>query len=93
MILCDQVPQSGEFVVGDVVKQSLMEVWNSDEIKRFTDPPVEKFKDSVCYDCGDFDACHKEFGYCFRDSYFNYGTIYAPPPNCPLAPDDGFRLN
>ncbi len=93
VILCDQVPQEGEFVVGDLSEQSIMEVWNSEEIKRFTDPPVEKFVDTVCYSCGDFDSCHKEYGYCFRDSYFNYGTIYAPPPNCPLAPDDGFRIN
>jgi radical SAM protein with 4Fe4S-binding SPASM domain len=93
VILCDQVPQNGVFVVGDFSRQSIVEVWNSDEIKRFTEPPMEKFEGTVCFDCEDYISCHQEYGYCFRDSFFNYGTIYAPPPNCPKAPDDGLRVS
>lgn len=92
VVLCDTVPQEGVFMVGDVSTQSIMNVWNSEELLNFTYPPREKFAGSACYDCSDRTDCHSKAGYCFRDTYFNYGTAYGPPPKCPFAPDDGLRM-
>jgi radical SAM protein with 4Fe4S-binding SPASM domain len=92
VVLCDTVPQEGVFVVGDVSGQSIADVWNSEELVNFTYPAREQFIDSACYGCGERADCHGRAGYCFRDTYFNYGTIYGPPPRCPYAPDDGMRM-
>lgn len=93
VVLCDTIPQEGEFVVGDAGRDSLAEIWNSQELLDFSYPPRERFAGSACHGCADLEACQKKAGYCFRDSYFNYGTAFAPPPQCPAAPDDGMRMD
>jgi radical SAM protein with 4Fe4S-binding SPASM domain len=92
VVLCDTIPQEGIFVVGDVTDQSIMDVWNSEELLNLAYPPRDKFAGSACYDCSDFTECQSKAGYCFRDTFFNYGTAFGPPPKCPLAPDDGMRM-
>ncbi|GLI39949.1 radical SAM protein [Geobacter hydrogenophilus] len=92
VVLCDTIPQEGIFVVGDVSIQSVMEVWNSQKLLDFAYPPRERFAGSACHDCADLDECQSKAGYCFRDTYFNYGTAFGPPPSCPCAQDDGMRM-
>ena len=92
VVLCDTVPQDETFFVGDVTNQSILEVWNSESLLNFAYPHREKFKGSACYDCKDLEECQSKAGYCFRDSYFNYGMVYGPPPKCPMAQDDGMRM-
>jgi radical SAM protein with 4Fe4S-binding SPASM domain len=93
VVLCDTVPQDGIFVVGDLSTQSIMEVWNSQELLDFAYPSQDKFMGTACYDCTYLSDCLSHpAGYCFRNSYFNYGTVFGPPPECPLIPDDGLRL-
>ena len=89
--LCEQMPLKKEYIVGDLKKQSIMDVWNSKELIEFIHPTKEKFKNTVCYECNEYDKCHKIKGCCFRDTLFTYDTIYMPPPNCPYAPP-GKRL-
>lgn len=84
--LCEQIPLKEEYIAGDLKHQSLQEVWNSKRMKAIVYPSREKFKDTVCETCEDFDECINEIGYCFRDSLFTYGSVYTPPPNCPKAP-------
>jgi radical SAM protein with 4Fe4S-binding SPASM domain len=86
VILCEQIPQEDQYSAGNVKHQSLLEVWNSYQMRKVAFPPREKFRNTVCYNCKNFNECHYQFGYCFRDSLNAYGTIYAPPPNCPQAP-------
>lgn len=92
VVLCDTIPQEGIFVVGDVSTQSVMDVWNSRKLLDFAYPPRGRFAGSACHDCNDLDECRSKAGYCFRDTYFNYGTAFGPPPSCPRAPDDGMRV-
>lgn len=92
IILCDTAPQTEEFFVGDLSTQSIMEVWHSESLISATYPPREKFKDTACYECEELLECHILYGYCFRDSYFNYGTLFTPPPKCPKAINDGMRM-
>ncbi len=84
--LCEQMPLSNENIAGNLKNQGLKELWNSVQMNELTYPAKEKFKDSVCYDCDDFEECIHKIGYCFRDSLFTYGSVYSPPPNCPKAP-------
>lgn len=92
VILCDTVPQEDTFIVGDLSHQSIMDVWHSEALLDFVYPARERFEGSACYDCTDMAECQNKAGYCFRDTYFNYGTVFGPPPKCPLAQDDGMRM-
>jgi radical SAM protein with 4Fe4S-binding SPASM domain len=91
--LCDTVPQTEMFVVGDLSRQSITEVWQNDALLSLAYSTRERFAGTPCYDCADRLECHILFGYCFRDSYFNYGSPYLTPPKCPQAPDDGLRMD
>ncbi|MBN2238965.1 MAG: radical SAM protein [Dehalococcoidales bacterium] len=91
-ILCEMMLHREPYLLGDLNTQSLMEVWNSRKLLDFIYPPRDKFKGTVCYDCPDFETCHWEKGYCYRDAYFSYGTIYEAPPNCPRQNKPGIRV-
>jgi radical SAM protein with 4Fe4S-binding SPASM domain len=92
VVLCDTVPQQDMFIVGDLSTQSIMEVWNSEKLLEFAFPSQDKFVGTVCYGCTWLNDClNSPAGYCFRNSYFNYGTIFGPPPECPIIPDAGLR--
>ncbi len=92
VILCEQVPQEAPFIVGDLKHSSLLDVWNSTELKAFICPPKEKFSGTACIDCDEFEECQGIYGRCFRDAFFTFGTPYAPSPNCPRAPI-GMRMS
>ncbi|NTV25438.1 MAG: radical SAM protein [Chlorobiaceae bacterium] len=87
IILCEQMPQEEQYSAGNVKTQGLIEVWNSERMKALAFPPKERFLGTVCEDCEEFDECHYDYGYCFRDALNAYGTVFGPPPNCPKAPE------
>lgn len=83
---CEQLPTKDEFCFGDLKKQSISEVWNSEELQLVVKPPKEKFIGQVCFDCEQFNDCHLDKGRCMRNSFILYGDAYAPDPFCPKAP-------
>ncbi len=83
VILCEQVPRDERFIVGNILDEGLIGVWNSQRTLDFIFPAREKFKGTACYDCGEFDDCNGFRGYCFRDAYCSYGTLYDAQPECP----------
>ena len=58
----------GEIIFGDLNTQSLSEVWNSKELLELNDPPKEKFRGTLCYNCSKFFECN-ERGRCYIRSY------------------------
>jgi radical SAM protein with 4Fe4S-binding SPASM domain len=82
--LCEQMPQTKEHTIGDVRKQTIMEIWNSDRLLHYIYPDEDRFKGTACFDCGHFEECHRASGHCFRDALFFHGSRYMPV-NCPLA--------
>lgn len=90
-VLCEQMPMERPYLVGDLTKQSIMEVWNSPELLAFVYPQRDRFAGSACHDCSDFEHCTQHMGYCFRDALFAYGKIHHPPPNCPSVPPVDYR--
>lgn len=83
VILCEQAPQRAPFIVGDLRRQSIIEVWNSGAIEDFLHPDRELFAKTICQECNDFEACHYDKGWCYRNAYAAFGTPYAPVPDCP----------
>jgi len=83
VIPCEQMPETEEYFCGDLMNQSIMEVWNGDRLKEMTyGMPREKFKGQPCYDCEEREECLDVMGTCIRDLAAYYGSIYQPPPNC-----------
>jgi radical SAM protein with 4Fe4S-binding SPASM domain len=83
VIPCEQIPETDEYFCGDLMKQSIMEVWNGDKLKEMTyGMPLEKFEGQPCYNCEEREECHNVMGYCIRDLAAHYGNIYQPPSNC-----------
>lgn len=85
VVLCEQVPAQPPFVVGNLQKQSISDVWNGAALKAFVVPERAKFEGTPCEKCTEFDECHRLYGRCFRDAYFTFGSAFAPAPACPYA--------
>jgi len=90
-VLCEQMPLVTPYFVGDLTQQSILEIWNSPKLLDFIFPPRELFSGTPCYNCADFTYCIHNHGHCFRESFFAYGRLHHPPPNCPKTPDGAYR--
>ncbi|QWV96770.1 radical SAM protein [Geomonas nitrogeniifigens] len=84
VMLYDTVPEDEALFVGDVSATSILEVWNSDPLRNSPTPKTEQLKGAACYDCKNLARCQSKAGYCFRDAYFNSGTLLVPPAQCPM---------
>jgi|GEM_PF-1337971 len=85
VILCEQLPSVSEFVVGDLNRQSIQEVWDSSALKKLIYPSKELFEDAGCSSCDEFEHCVLRLGRCIRETFKAYGNIYSVDPNCPKA--------
>ncbi len=81
--LCEQIPSREEFVIGDLNKESLLEIWNSKRLISHLKPKRKKFRNFACFECDEFEDCNWLKGRCFRNAYHVFGSIYAPDPRCP----------
>lgn len=87
--ICEQLYWGNpKFYVGDILFNSLDEVWNSEASKRIffikqTDIP----SDSLCHSCQDFTICRTNKQVCYRDIIKKHGSEkwYYPDVNCPYA--------
>lgn len=85
VMLYDIVPLDEALFVGDVSRSSILDVWNSEPLQNYAFPKTEQFKGAVCYECKDLAKCQRKAGYCFRDAYFQSGTVFVPPAQCPMV--------
>jgi len=87
VVACEQMPEREEDYLGDLRFQSIKEVWESEILDQYLiHPSRNRFKETVCYDCEEFDQCQSVLGTCVRDSCIHFGSRWAPVPNCPKAP-------
>lgn len=89
--LCEQMPQRQEYIVGDIRQQSLEDIWMSDYLENWLFPPIEKFAGTSCFGCHQFEECHYNAGFCYRDALFAYDTMFEAAPKCPYQTRDGRR--
>ncbi len=90
--LCEQLPHAKEHIVGNLLRQSLQEIWNGSAMDSFIHPDRSKFAGTVCRDCPEFDQCHWGRGYCYRDSLSAFSSVYDAPPGCPRQEKIPLRL-
>lgn len=81
--LCEQLPQTNDFIFGNIRGKTIVDAWGHNSIPKFLFANRESFRGTVCFDCVDFEQCHFDMGYCYREAFFHYGTLFEAPPDCP----------
>jgi radical SAM protein with 4Fe4S-binding SPASM domain len=91
--LCEQMKMDEPFFVGDARRQSIREIWDGEQMRRFIYPERGQFAGTICEACAEFEDCMWKKGRCYRDAYFAYGSVYEPPPMCPQNARPGLRVS
>lgn len=87
--ICEELYWHPKFIIGDLTKQSIMEVWNSKKARdMFFLNQSSIPDDSPCSNCPDYTECRKYKHICWRDTLLGYGSEkwYYPDLTCPRAP-------
>jgi len=82
---CRYLPHASELVVGDLTKQSIMDVWNGTTLRGFASPARAEYGDTACGTCGGFDACNSR-GRCYFTALSGNGRLHAPDAFCKTPP-------
>lgn len=87
--ICEELYHHPRFIIGDLMRQSISEVWHSSEALSLFRLSKDKISEqSACKSCGEFDRCHQEKSICWKLVLFAYGNDKwdYPDPRCHLAP-------
>ncbi len=87
--LCEKSYFNKNLTIGNILENSIMDVWDSERAKNLFFIPQSSFpEDSACSRCSEFEDCRYNLGVCWVDAMASYGEenwLY-PSPNCPFAP-------
>ena len=82
-VLCDFLMHKDEFVVGDLNKQGIMDIWNSSALHEWLHPDRKKFTGTPCEKCRLFSGCYVHR--CHMRTIKEFDTPFAIDPYCTLA--------
>lgn len=88
--ICEELYWNEHFIIGDITKNSIEEIWNSPKAKAlFNLAKGDLPNNSVCNKCEAFDKCRHRLGVCWKEVIACYGKDNwgFPDPRCPLAPE------
>lgn len=89
--ICEQLYWNPHFIVGNIVKQSLAEIWNSEKALDLYYLQRDALSDkSRCKICKYFIDCRQKMGgVCWKEVISAYGPENwdFPDPTCPFAPE------
>lgn len=96
VIQCEQLPYTTETILGDLRQQSLEELWSSEKVLAFINPPERSHypEHTPCSSCKeeDYQICHKRYGICLQDSFMYYQNLTSPDIRCKRADVFDLRL-
>lgn len=87
--ICEELYWNENFIIGDLTKSSIIDVWNSNKSKSISCLKQKDIpKNSPCSSCTDFEGCRYDRGVCWKEVVAVYGTAnwLFPDPTCPFAP-------
>ncbi|MCL2098562.1 MAG: radical SAM protein [Bacteroidales bacterium] len=87
--ICEEAYFNKNLKMGNLLHNSIMEMWNSAQAKDLFYIAQNKFpKESACSRCNEFTACRHNTGVCWIDIIAAYGedNWLFPYPECPYAP-------
>jgi radical SAM protein with 4Fe4S-binding SPASM domain len=88
--ICEELYWHPQFIIGDVIKQSISEIWNSEKALSLYHFSKDSIRERIaCKRCDEFDRCHQEKGLCWKQVLYAYGEENwdYPDPRCPRAPE------
>ena len=85
--ICEELYDNPNFVIGNIRKQSLSEIWNSEKALSLYEYSIRKSK-SLCHTCPEVKECRMQSGVCWKIVLMSYGQDNwdFPDPRCPKAP-------
>lgn len=87
--ICEELYWDNNFIIGDLMKEKLLDVWNSEKALSLWNIAQDMFpKESACSSCQDFIKCRRGLGVCWKYVISVYGqhNYLYPDPRCPKAP-------
>lgn len=87
--ICEQLYWNPRFLIGDISKSSISDVWNSSKALSLAFPQKTDFREeSACFTCKIFDNCMSFPNRCIADILKGYGNQNwdYPDPRCNIAP-------
>jgi radical SAM protein with 4Fe4S-binding SPASM domain len=87
--ICEELYWHPQFILGDVTKQTIEEIWNSPKaINLYSIPQEDIPTESSCSNCNIYEKCRSVKQVCYRDIVKEYGNDkwYYPDVTCPKAP-------
>lgn len=87
--VCEELYDNPQFIIGDLTKNSIMEVWNSSKAKELFYLRQDLISpDSPCSSCNSFKHCREIKGVCWKEIIMAYGKNKwdYPDARCPRAP-------
>ncbi len=88
--LCEMLYEADEYILGDVRKSSVRDIWNSNKalgLYHLKQAAIDK--DSACASCTVFEQCRNAYGkrVCYVDIRKTGKSLSCPDPRCPMAED------
>lgn len=62
---------------GNLKYESILDIWNSNDLLKVLYPSRDKYKDELCYDCKNFDTCRKKME-CVNLSLVYKDKLFSP---------------
>ncbi len=87
--ICEELYWNPRFIIGNILEQSIKEVWQSEKALRLENISRNDFSDlSNCKTCREFDNCRLQIGVCWSNVASAYGNENwdFPSPSCPYSP-------
>lgn len=88
--VCEQLYWHPEFIIGDLMRQNIAQVWQSQEAKRLFSLSRDLFRESSgCHHCNFFENCMSKRRRCVMRVMKAYGIDNwdYPDPRCKFAPE------
>lgn len=93
--LCEELYWNPNFIIGDITKNSLKDIWHSEKAYSLWKLDQNLFpNESACHSCLDFQACRYHKGVCWKLLLAAYGKenwLY-PDYRCPKAPQPKYPI-
>lgn len=86
--ICEGLYWDANFIIGDLSRNSIMQMWNSPEALSLFGLRKENISQgSPCIQCGELDKCRSGLGVCWKDitAYYGDDKWDYPDPRCPNA--------
>ncbi|WP_312900506.1 radical SAM/SPASM domain-containing protein [Chryseobacterium taichungense] len=87
--ICEELYWNKQFLIGNVIGNTIEEVWKSDKALALANLSRNVFSDqSNCKTCRNFEDCRLTKGVCWSNVLMAYGEENwdYPSPNCPYSP-------